>query len=118
MEQVLAGHLAAARDAEQAEHRRREIAELAAVAQLCARERDDERHGVRRVRSVRRAVGLEHLLGVAVVGGDERDAPGPLDGREDHAERGVGGLDAAITAGSTPECPTMSGFARLTTANA
>ena len=52
----------------------REVAELAALAQVRARERDDERHGVRRVRRVRRAVGLEHLLGVAVIGGHERDA--------------------------------------------
>ena len=47
---------------------------LPPVAQVRARERHDERHRVRRVRGVRRAVGLEHLLGVAVVGGHERDA--------------------------------------------
>src|SRR3712207_7994119 len=33
-----------------------------------------ERNGVRGVRSVRRSVRLEHVLGVSVVGRDERDA--------------------------------------------
>ena len=38
-----------------------------------------ERHRVERVRGVRRAVGLEHVVGVAMIGGDHRHPPGVPD---------------------------------------
>ena len=51
----------------------------------------DERNGVRRVRRVRAdAVRLQHLLGVAVVGGDEADAAGGVRRLDDVAEALVG----------------------------
>ena len=42
---------------------------------------------------VRRAVGLEHLLAVAVVGGDDQRPALLVDGRDDLAEAGVRLLD-------------------------
>ncbi len=41
-----------------------------------------------------------------------------LDALDDAAERAVGRLDSAVTAGIEPVWPTMSGFAKFTTANA
>ena len=58
-------------------------------------DRDDQRDGVGRVRGVGRAVGLEHVLGVAVVGGDDAGAAGLVDGGDDPGEAGVDGLDRA-----------------------
>ena len=57
-------------------------------------DRDDERYRVGRVRRVGvRAVALEHLLGVAVVGRDETGAAELLDLRHQAPETGVDGLD-------------------------
>ena len=54
---------------------------------------DDERHRVERVRGVGRAVLLEHLVGVAVVGGDDARAALGVDRLDDPAEALVDGLD-------------------------
>ena len=65
----------------------------------------DERHGVRRVRRVRAdAVGLEHLLGVAVVGRDEADAAERRRRADDLAERGVGRLDGRARRPGSRRC--------------
>ena len=76
-----------------------------------------ERHRIRGVGGERAdAVRLEHLFGVAVVGGDEADAarsPGRLD---DDAETSSVTSTAFVTAGIEPVWPTMSGFAKLITA--
>ena len=81
---------------------------------------DDERHEIRRVRGVRAdPVGLEHLLRVAVIGGHQTDTTGRMHARR----RPVRAHDPPprrrrSTAGIEPVCPTMSGFAKFTTANA
>ena len=73
-DQRLAVHFRGLLKAHHVEDRRRDVGE-AAGAQLRARAAEDEGHHIRRVRGHRAlAVGLEHLLGVAVVGGDHRDA--------------------------------------------
>src|SRR5690242_19098346 len=78
--QVAAGHFARRRDAEDAEKRGRNVAERAAGAQLHAIvfAKQNEWHGIRRVIGVWAAGdGIDHRLGVAVVGGDEpRSAAG------------------------------------------
>ena len=62
-------------------------------------------------------VGLEHLLGVAVVGRHETDAAPAGDRLDDGAEARVGRLDGLDRPpGSTPVWPTMSGLAKFTTA--
>ena len=63
-------------------------------------------------------VRLEHLLGVAVIGRDEAHATACERRLDDPAECGVRCLDRLTTAGITPVCPTMSGFAKLTTQKA
>ncbi len=81
---------------EESKHRRGEIGERTAVTKTSAGEREDERHRVRRVGGVRAdAVGFEHLLGVAVVGGDEADAPERVGRLDDAPERRVGCLNGA-----------------------
>ena len=76
---------------------------------------DEERHRVERVGGVRLAVGLEHLLAVAVIGGDEA---GAARSRRPRRRLGRGSASTAstawIAAGSTPVWPTMSGLAKLT----
>ena len=62
------------RDAEELEHGRGDVGEDAAVAQLEPLGGDDQRHRVERVGGVGRAVGLEHVVAVAVVGGDDAGA--------------------------------------------
>ena len=66
---------------------------------------DDQRHRVERVGGVGRAVGLEHVVAVAVVGGDDAGAADALDRRDHVAEAAVdlldrldgGGDDAGVT---------------------
>ena len=89
--------------------RRREARAAVAVS--------DERHGIRRVGRVRAdAVGLEQLLGVAVVGRDEADARrAHASRRRPRREQRRPSRRRATTAGMTPVWPTMSGFAKLTT---
>ena len=54
----------------------------------------DERHVGRRVGGERgRPVGVDHRLGVAVVGRDERHAARRSDRRDDRADAGIDGLD-------------------------
>ena len=75
---------------------------------------DDHRHRVERVGRVGAAVGLEHVVGVAVVGGDQAGAAGRVHRADDLAEAAVDGLDRASTAaGITPVWPTMSALAKL-----
>ena len=75
---------------------------------------DDQRHRIGRVGGVGAAVGLEHLVGVAVVGGHEQLAAGLLDGLDHLAEAAVDRLDRlAGPPRSRPVCPTMSGLAKL-----
>ena len=62
-------------------------------SQLRTLDGDDHGHRVQRVRGVGRAVVLEHLVGVAVVGGDEQRAAGVLDDPTTLAEARVDGLD-------------------------
>ena len=80
--------------------------------------RDDERDGIRRVRRVRaHPVGLEHDLSVSVIGRYQTHAAGFLHAREDLPRQRSASSTAVTTAGIEPVCPTMSGFAKFTTAN-
>ena len=82
--------------AEQLERGRHEIREFAALRQRHPLLREDERYRIRGVCRVRaRAVCLEHLLGVAVVGCDQADAARALDRLDDFAEARIGRLDGA-----------------------
>ena len=65
------------------------------------------------MRCVRAAVGLKHVVGVAMIGGDQQAATALLNGPDDLAEAAVDGLDAATAAGITPVCPTISALAKL-----
>ena len=76
-------------------------------------DRDDERHRVERVRRVGRAVGLEHLLGVAVVGGDDAGAARLVHGRSRPRRGRRRRPRSPVAAGMLPVCPTMSGLAKL-----
>ena len=92
-------------------------ASVPASLQFYAVRGEHERHGVRRVCGVRAdTVGLEHRLGVPVIGCHEADA---AERRASPRPRGRGRRRPprphATTAGITPVCPTMSGFAKLTT---
>ena len=104
------------RDAEQLEHgrapRRRGCRPVGAAPARAAG--DDQRHGVQRVRRVGRAVRLEHVVGVAVVGGHHAHAAALVDGR-DHLRRGSAStVSTAVTAAAiTPVWPTMSALAKL-----
>src|SRR5437868_4366420 len=63
-------------DSKQLQGRRSEVGEASTGAKLESGRGDDEWHEIRRVGGMRsHTVGLEHLLGVAVVGRDEADAP-------------------------------------------
>ena len=62
------------------------------------------------------AVRLEHLLGVAVVGADEADAPCRPTASTTRPRQASTVSTARTTAGITPVCPTMSGFAKFTIA--
>ena len=92
-QQGAAGHLRRLRQVEQLQGRRRQVAQAAAVAQGRAVERDHDRHRVGGVGGVRRAVRLEHVLGVAVVGGHDRHAARAGDGVEHPSQLGVDRLD-------------------------
>ena len=72
---------------------RRDVGQPAPLAEREPLVRGDQRHGVRRVGRVRRAVGVQHRLGVAVVGGDEADAAASGDGLGDAGQAAVGRLD-------------------------
>ena len=61
--------------------------------------RDDQRHPVERVRGVRPLVGLEHVLGVSVVGGDHAHAPGRVHRLNHPLKATVDGLDPADRGG-------------------
>ena len=75
---------------------------------------DDARHRVQRVRGVRRAVVVEHVVGVAVVGGDEQHAAGRARRPSTTSPRQRSTVSIASTAaGITPVWPTMSAFAKL-----
>ena len=89
----LAGHLARLLLAQQRQHRRRHVGQGAALAQLAHVAADHERDRVHRVRRVRAAVGLEHVVGVAVVGGHDADAARLVHRLHDPAEALVHGLD-------------------------
>ena len=69
----MAGHRARLLDPEQLEHGRCDVGEYAG-AQTHAGDGDDEWDRAQRVRGVGAAVGLEHHLGVAVIGGDDARA--------------------------------------------
>ena len=75
---------------------------------------DDQRDRVERVRGVGAAVGLEHVIGVAVVGGDHARAAGLVHGGDDLAEAlRRRSRRRATAAGMTPVWPTMSALAKL-----
>ena len=76
------------------QHRRRDVAEDAAVAKRQAGLGDDQRHRVGRVGGVRAAVRLEHVLRVAVVGGDQAGAPGRVHRLDDMRQTVIDGLDS------------------------
>src|SRR6185369_1766460 len=76
--QIAARHLSWLLEPEQTEQRGRDVFERAACSQLRADRLfidQMKRHGVRCVRRVWAAGGrIDHLLGVAMIGGDQRDA--------------------------------------------
>ena len=73
---------------------KRVIGQHAAVAERDGRVRGHhERHGIQRVRGVRRAVRLEHVVRVAVIGGDHERTTGRLHRGDDVPEACVDGLD-------------------------
>ena len=75
---------------------------------------DDERHRVERVGGVRRAVLLEHLVGVAVVGGDDAGAAACRAPPRRRSPRHASTVSTAFTAAwITPVWPTMSALAKL-----
>ena len=118
--EVFTRHFQRRLDSQEMQGRRRQIGQLAALPEASPRRRHDQRHGVRRVRRVRAdAVGLEHLLGVAVVGRDQADTA-ELGRRARRRGRGSGrpSRPPRSRPGSSPVWPTMSGFAKLTTQNA
>src|SRR5690348_2023048 len=74
---ALSGHFGRRCNSEQVECRGHEVGKLSAVTECHLVRGDDERHRVRRVGRMRALpVGLEHLLGVAVVCCDEADPAG------------------------------------------
>ena len=79
--EVDAGHLGRRLDAQEAEDGRADIAEGAAAAEgwFARGVHQDERHGVRGMRGMRSTgLGIDHLLTVAMVGGDENAGTGAL----------------------------------------
>ena len=89
----LACHLLRLLLAQQREHRRGHVGQRAALAQFADIARDHQRYRVHRVGGVRAAVRLEHVVGVAVVGGHDADAAGFVHRLDDPAEALVHGLD-------------------------
>ena len=81
-DQVAPGHLRGGLEADQAEDGRRHVGQPAIreSQRSLPRPEDDQRHRVIGVRGVRAIVDLvPHLLGVAVIGGDEEDPSRLLD---------------------------------------
>ncbi len=97
--QVSAGHLLGQAELEQVQQRRRDVAQRAVGAETIVRSvfgDVDHGHRVGGMRRVRAAGdGIDHQLGVAVVGGDEPASVSFLDGFVDAAELRVDGLDGA-----------------------
>lgn len=98
LDQVLTGHFLGLRQTHDGQTSRRDVGETSLFAvdlvfTLAAR--DDEGNRVGRVRGVRCAsVRVDHLLGVAVVGGDGEDVAGFLTGVVDGSHGLVGGGDS------------------------
>ena len=110
------GHLRRLLDAQQGEDGRREVAEPAALwGHAGVRTVDPERHRVGGVRGVRAAVGLDHVLAVAVVGGDAEQAPPRRDGGDERPMQASTVSMPRTAAATTPVWPTMSALAKLTT---
>lgn len=80
-------------DAEQRERGRRDVGQDFFVVELGGACGDDERHWVERVRCVDGVVVVEHVVAVAVVGGDDAGAAGGVHGLDDVFEAFVDGLD-------------------------
>lgn len=97
LDQVLTGHLLGLRQTHDGQTSRRDISKTPLFAVdlvLTLAARNDERHGVGRVRRVRRArVWVDHLLSVTVVGRDSEDVAGFLAGVVDGLDGLVGGGD-------------------------
>ena len=95
------------------EHGRRDIAELAALAELAGIADNNERNGVRRVRGEGLAVVADHAVRVAVIRSDERYAALGSDEVNESATQASTASTALTAASNTPVWPTMSQFAKL-----
>ena len=69
--------------------------------------------GLRECAVFGRTVVVEHVVAVAVVGGDQAHPARRLHRLDDLRQAGVDGLDPLTAAGITPVWPTMSGLAKL-----
>ena len=92
--QALACHLLGLGEMHYLEHGRRDIAELAALAELAGIADNNERNGVRRVRGEGLAVVAYHAVCVAVIRSDERYAALGSDEVNESADAGVDRLNS------------------------
>ena len=112
-------HLGRRPDSLQPEDRRRDVGQSAPGSERAALRAHDERHRVRRMGRVRLAgSGIDHLLGVAVIGGHHEDRAGIAAGRFQDSEAAVERLDGGDRLGELARVPDHVGVREIDDAGA